>query len=337
MRSGIICGGSFCVDHNKQIDHWPDQETLAVIHEEHASGGGSSHNLSVDLKKLGASFPVEIVALVGDDLDGEFLRQIAVRAGIDDHQILTMANVKTSYTDALAPKDSGRRTHFYHPGTNALISPDHFDFSKTQARILHMGLPGLHQTMDAPWKAEPSGWVTVLKRARLAGLKTNLELVSIDDQAIRNVGIPCLEHLDYLVINDVEIGGLSGMATVHGGITDVDACEKAVRKIMGLGPMEFVIVHFPMGAVALTREGDFLKAPSVRVPQNEIVGSNGAGDAFAAGVLFGVHENWSLQDAIKLGHACSAASLRDLTTVGSTENYKVCLGLAEAWGFRDNL
>ena len=30
-RRGIICGGSWCVDRNKLIDHWPEQETIATI------------------------------------------------------------------------------------------------------------------------------------------------------------------------------------------------------------------------------------------------------------------------------------------------------------------
>ncbi len=335
MRRGIICGGSFCVDHNKQINRWPEQETVAIIHGEDASGGGSSHNLSVGLKKLGAPFPVEIVALVGDDKDGELLRQIVTDHGIDDRQIHTTNQVQTSYTDALMPVQSGRRTHFYYPGTNGHISPDHFDFEKTNCRILHLGLPGLHETMDATWKGDASGWVAVLKAARTAGLKTNLELVSVDDHTIHRIGLPCVEHLDYLIINDSEVGGLTGIQTVSEGITDIKACEEAIDKILMRGPMEFVIVHFPMGAIACTKSGYKLKIPSVAISQDDIAGTNGAGDAFAAGVLLAIHEGETLNDAMVLGHASSAASLRNMTTVGAVENHKTCLEMAEKYGFRD--
>lgn len=334
MREGIVCGGSFCVDHNKQIDRWPNEETVALIQEEHASGGGSSHNLSVDLVKLGVPFPVEIIALVGDDADGDFLRQIARDHGIKTTQVQTVDRMATSYTDALMPAETGRRTHFYNQGTNGVISPDHFDFSKTNARILHLGLPGLHDVMDAPWKDEPSGWVAVLKEARRAGLKTNLEMVSVDDQTIFDMGRPCLPELDYLIINDSEIGGLSGLQTVADGEANVAACEAALDLVMPLGAVEFVVVHFPTGAIARTRDGQKIAVPSVAIPQDEIAGTNGAGDAFAAGVLFGVHEGWTLTDAMQLGHASSAASLRHMTTVGSVENYKICLELAEKWGRR---
>ena len=68
-RRGIICGGSWCVDRNKLIDHWPEQETIAGIVAEERQGGGNGANASVDLKRLGAPFPVEAAGLLGADSD----------------------------------------------------------------------------------------------------------------------------------------------------------------------------------------------------------------------------------------------------------------------------
>ena len=46
------------------------------------------------------------------------------------------------------------------------MSPEHFDFSATQARLLHLGLPGAHKTMDAEWGEDSTGWATVLRKAK---------------------------------------------------------------------------------------------------------------------------------------------------------------------------
>ena len=70
--------------------------------------------------------------------------------------------------DAFNVRDSGRRTHFYHQGVAAQMNPDHFDFSSTRARFLHLGLPGAHAAMDRPWGDEANGWVAVLRKARAA-------------------------------------------------------------------------------------------------------------------------------------------------------------------------
>jgi sugar/nucleoside kinase (ribokinase family) len=99
---------------------------------------------------------------------------------------------------------------------------------------------------------------------------------------------------------------------------------------------ELVVVHFPAGAVAVTREGTVLRKPSVRVPREEIRSSNGAGDAFAAGILFGVHEGWPLQRSLALANASAATSLRSPTTTGSVEHWRECLVLADRWGWRES-
>src|SRR5262249_42937772 len=229
------------------------------------------------------------------------------------------------------------RTFFHHQGTHAQLTPDHFDFARTNAAILHLGLPGELDTMDGPWQGEPSGWVAVLKKARAAGLRTNMEFVPVPHGRLAPLARPCLAHLDYLIINDAEAGEVSGTTTVRSGVTDVAACEAAAFAIRAMAPIELIVVHFPRGAVAVSRDGTVTRKPSVRVPKEAVVGSVGAGDAFAAGMLLGIPEGWPLDRSLALGHASAAASLRSLTTTGSVESWQRCLKLADAWGWREDL
>lgn len=334
-RRGVVCGGSWCVDRNYIIDRWPEEESLAEILAEELQGGGSGTNMSVDLKKLGAPFPVEAIGLVGEDPDGRFLIDLCDRMAIDRAQLHISPHLATSVTEVMSVKATGRRTFFYRAGAHAVIGPDHFDFGRTNAAILHLGLPGVHKRLDAPFEGDPSGWVTVLKRARAAGLKTNIEMVSIAPERIAAIGRPLLAHLDLVVVNDVEAGAVAGMATILDGRTDADACVTAARVILERGIAELVIVHFPFGAVAAARDGAVVKKPSVRVPPEAVAGTNGAGDAFAAGIVFGVHEGWPLDRSLALAHASAAASLRSVTTNGAVEDWRECLRLADRWGWRE--
>jgi sugar/nucleoside kinase (ribokinase family) len=336
-RHGVVCGGSWCVDRNYVIDRWPEEETLAEILAEELQGGGSGTNMSVDLKKLGAPFPVEAIGLVGDDSDGRFLIDLCDRMGVDRTQLHVSAEIPTSVTEVMSVRATGKRTFFYRAGAHDVLGPDHFDFGRTNAALLHLGLPGVHKTLDAPFEGDPSGWVTVLRRARAAGLKTNIELVSIAPERIAAIGRPLLAHLDLVVVNDVEAGAVAGVATVVDGKTDSDACAAAANAILERGIAELVVVHFPFGAVAATRAGAVVKKPSVRVPPEAIAGTNGAGDAFAAGIVFGVHEGWPLDRSLALAHASAAASLRSVTTNGAVEDWRECLRLAGEWGWRETL
>ena len=88
------------------------------------------------------------------------------------------------------------------------------------------------------------------------------------------------------------------------------------------------------GAVALRRDGTLSMRPSVKVAQSEIAGSVGAGDAFYAGVLFGLHEDWPLQRCLDLGNAAAATSLHSPTTSASIRPWADCLAYAESRGLR---
>ena len=46
------------------------------------------------------------------------------------------------------------------------------------------------------------------------------------------------------------------------------------------GNSELVVIHMPEGGYALTRAGEEVKVPSFSLPENEIIGAVGAGDAF---------------------------------------------------------
>jgi sugar/nucleoside kinase (ribokinase family) len=319
------------------INVWPEEEHTAFIIAEEQQCGGSGANASIDLKLLGAPFPVDAIGLVGDDDDGRFLRGVCEAAGVGSSQLRVSATLHTSHTFVMTARPTGRRTFFHHQGTHALLTPDHFDFGQTGAAILHLGLPGELDTMDAPWQGEPSGWVAVLRKARSAGLKTNMEFAPIPHGALAPLARACLPHLDYLIINDAEAGEVAGVPTVLRGTADAAACEAAALAIRQESPAELIVVHFPLGAIAVTRDGTITRKPSVRVPQEAIVGSVGAGDAFAAGMLLGIHEDWALDRSLALAHATAAASLRALTTTGAVESWQSCLKLADAWGWREAL
>ena len=93
-------------------------------------------------------------------------------------------------------------------------------------------------------------------------------------------------------------------------------------------------IHHPDGAVAVSRSGEVVRRPSVKVAQSEIAGSTGAGDAFYAGVLFGLHEDWPLARCLELGNAAAATSLHSPTTSASIRPWAECLAYAEAKGLR---
>ena len=74
---------------------------------------------------------------------------------------------------------------------------------------------------------------------------------------------------------------------------------------------------------------------SLNLPAGFIAGATGAGDAFAAGVLFGLHEDLPIETALRYGVATAASCLFGPGTSDGILPIKDCLALAEELGTRD--
>jgi sugar/nucleoside kinase (ribokinase family) len=98
-----------------------------------------------------------------------------------------------------------------------------------------------------------------------------------------------------------------------------------------------VIIHFPEGGFARTRKGEDVWQSAVRLPDKAIIGTAGAGDAFAAGVLWGLHESWETPKALQSGVCLAAACLSDPTTTGGIKPLANCLAIGKKYGFRASL
>jgi sugar/nucleoside kinase (ribokinase family) len=334
-QRGVLSAGTFCVDFNKSIARWPDEDTSNEVLAIDRQGGGAGFNMALDIKRLDPELPVEAMGLVGDDELARFLFAECDARGVDRTALRAASGGATMSVDAFNVAANGRRTHFYHQGVAAEMTPDDFDFSSTRAKILHLGLPGAHRAMDLPWRGDANGWVAVLRKARAAGLSANLELMTTPAERLAELGRPCLPHLDCLIVNDFEIGALAGRETRRAdGSTDPTAVSRAIGDVLALGSMRWAAAHFPEGAIVGTRDGSRSVMGSVALPASAVVGANGAGDAFAAGVLYGLHEQWPMDACLRLGHACAAASMRAVSTTAGVGTVGECLALAKQWGFR---
>ena len=67
---------------------------------------------------------------------------------------------------------------------------------------------------------------------------------------LAELGRPCLPHLDWLIVNDYEIGALAGRETRRAdGSTDPAAVARAIDEALALGAMRWAAAHFPEGAI----------------------------------------------------------------------------------------
>ena len=332
MRSGIISGGNWIVDHVKLIDTWPPQDALASILSQSWGNGGSPYNLLKNLSRMGASFPREAIGLVGDDASGRIIQDDCRVHGIDMAQLRVTKAAPTSYTDVMTEASTRRRTFFHQRGANALLAPEHFDFSSTRARIFHLGYLLLLDALDNPGADGLPRAAEVFRKARDAGLRTSADCVSEHGERFTSVVAPLLPFIDVLLANDFEAEKITGIQLGRGGNLNRRAVEEAGRELLKRGVREWVVIHFPEGVFACSAAGERVWQASVKMPAAEIAGTAGAGDALATGVLFGWHEAWPMQRSLEVAVCAAAASLRHPTCSDAVGTLDDCLALGKRYG-----
>ena len=333
-RTGLLSGGNWIVDAVKLIDVFPQQDALANIRSVSRGAGGSPFNILVDLAIMGATFPLRGAGLIGDDENGRWIRDLCAAQRIDTTRLLTSRDAATSFTDVMTVQSTGRRTFFHARGANALLGPEHFEFTGETAKHFHYGYLLLCDRMDEPSASHGVVAAEVLERASAAGMKVSIDCVSEDSDRFPRIVRPTLKHVDYCIMNEFEAGRVTGRRVKHDDKINMTELRDAMQALLDEGVRDRVIVHYPEGACALGRDGKWHEHGSIRLPEGYIKGAAGAGDAFAAGVLLGWHDELPVETQLRYGVCAAAANLRDETCTGGLMSLADCLALGEKYGYR---
>ena len=331
---GILAGGNWIIDNVKIVDVYPKEDKLANILKESNSNGGAPYSVLKAISKMGFQFPLTGIGAIGDDERGDYILSECQKLSIDSSQIIKVQNSNTSYTDVMTVLGTGRRTFFHSRGANAHLDQSYFSFSGHKSKIFHLGYLLLLDRLDAIGSDGLTGAAKVLRDAKQSGLITSADLVSEQSERFKTIIPLALQYVDILFVNEFEAGML----------TDIEICDEeeecsilnayqSADAILNAGVQRWVIIHFPKGAIALNKSGEKLFQPSVKMPVEKIKGSVGAGDAFAAGVLAGFHEEWTMAKCLLLGVNVAAASLMDASSSESIVSWQECLKIGEDFGY----
>ena len=335
-RSGMLAGGNWIIDQVKIIDVYPKHEQLANITAQSQGTGGSPYNVLLDLAKMGASFPLEGAGLVGQDSLGQYILDDCKAHGINPNFISVSPGTSTSYTDVMTEREGGRRTFFHNRGANATWSGDDVDFEASSSRIFHLGYLLLLDAIDEEDSEHGTRGAALLARARQAGMKTSIDVVSEDSDRFARIIGPALKQVDYCILNEVEASKVTGVKVREEGNLLEEGIEEASSKLFELGARELVAIHFPEGSYAQSSGGEKVRQGSLALPEGYIKGAAGAGDAFCAGVLYGAHEGWPLEKCLMTGTCAATACMSDPTCTDGLRSLDECLALADEFGIGED-
>ena len=323
MRKGFYTSGIMVVDKIKFIGSYPDEGMLTMIDSMQFSGGGI-FNATVDFKVMAPQLPVYTMGLVGDDSDGEYVISALIEKGIDASAIRKISGEKTSFTDVMTDRNNGRRTFFHYQGANSLLDIEDVLSAENDAKIFHCSYLLALNKLDSEDSEYGVVAARMLKRLKEKGYKCSADVVSEKGDRYKKVIIPCLKYLDYFIINEIEAGKITDLEIRRkDNSIDNEALKKAAAKLLELGVTDCVIIHLPEAAYGINSKGETQYIKSVKINEKEIAGTVGAGDAFCAGALYGLHEDLPLKNVIQIANVSAWYNLFSPTATGGAVSYEV--------------
>ena len=293
MKSGIAVAGSILVDKINEISAYPNSGELTQIKSVQKSVGGCVPNVAIDLKRICPELTVKAVGKVGDDENGKYVAEIFKDNGVE-YSGVALGKDATSFTEVMSIT-GGQRTFFTYAGASAEFGADDVDFDALNVEMLHLGYFLLLDKIDN------GDGQKLLKKAKACGVKTSIDLVSENSDRYSLV-LPCLPYVDNLIINEVEAGKLTGIEPSKENLIAI------AKKLKELGVQERVIIHTPEIGICVSENGVEL-VPAYHLPENFIVGTTGAGDAFCAGSLIGIYQGKTDKQILEFASASAVAAL----------------------------
>ncbi len=300
-RTGIAVCGTILVDKINEISAYPNCGELTKITRLQMAVGGCVPNVAIDLKKICPELNIGAIGKIGADSDGEYVKGVLASNGVDISALTEAQGESTSFTQVMSVK-GGQRTFFTYAGADGEFTADDLLPEKINSKILHLGYFLLLKKID-----EGEG-LKILKKATEAGIETSIDLVSENSDRYSLV-IPCLEYTDYLIINEIEAGRLTGTEPIESNLPVM------ARKLREMGVRKKVIIHMKNCALCCSDIG-ITAVGSVDIPKSEIKGTTGAGDAFCAGALYAIYRGKTDSEILDFASSAAVMALRSADATG---------------------
>jgi len=270
------------------VDSYPSPGGYAVVDRQASLPGGTTTNSAVALARIGAE--VSFAGLVGDDLPGETIRHALNREGVNTRWLETRIGEPTDAAIVVVSNNPSDRTIFWPQGAR-IVKGDLLDVPAIFGHDLVLldvdDMPLRRFLSDIPAHTLPG--------TRILGTLTYLDLAESDRLDVM------LRH-DAIVGNEREAMRVTDEATLDAAIAKLQA------RMIGSNLRAAVISCGALGGTAFTATERW-DLPANRV---DVVDTTGAGDAFTAGVAFGMSLRWPWLKTLTLANAMGGLATRAL-------------------------
>jgi len=302
----VTCLGRSSIDLYSQEPGTPFEEIPGF----NAFVGGSPLNISVGCSRLGLK--ASLLTAVGRDKVGDFILNFLKKENVDSSHIPVIDGSRSSAVIlGIEPPDKFPLVYYRDNAADSQITIDHILAAEIEkSRLLQVSGTALNR--------EPSRSAAFLA-AEIAGAQGIPVLLDLDFRAdqwhdIRAYGVTVrafLNHTNLVLGTEEEIlatylRDISQLTIQHQQISAPDIkgdLEEAISQILHTGIEAFIMKTGSRGAMVHLPGQPKIPVPGFPV---EVLNILGAGDAFAAGFIYGYLKGWDWYKSCRVGNACGA-------------------------------
>jgi 5-dehydro-2-deoxygluconokinase len=274
--------------------------------------GGSPTNIAVGARRLGLE--VALLTAVGDDKVGDFILKFLRDEGVETRYIPRKPGTRSSAVVlGIEPPDRFPLVYYRDNAADIQLAIDDVLAAPiAESRALEISGTGLSRepsrsaTFFAAEQARRVGSTVYLDldfradqwhdpRAFGVTVRALLPLVDVAIGTEEEVNAAMVQDPGDIVIRDQQISA----PQIRG---DIDANIAGILSLSN-GPEALVVKRGARGATIHLRDGETIEAPGFPVEVHNVLG---AGDAFAAGFIYGRTKGWDYYRSARLGNACGA-------------------------------
>ena len=296
-RPRIACIGLASWDRLIAVPAYPAVGEQADVLEEVSAPGGTTTNTAVALARLGAE--VGIAAAIGDDQRGEDVRRALEAEGISTGWLTVKPGEITDLATMIVSRQPLDRTIFWEQGAH-LVRHDKLDvaglFGGDVLVVDVKDTPLRRFLVDLPAHTVPT--------CRILGPLTylaNEELSDAFELALRH---------DAIVSNERDLFAVTGTWSLGDAIT-------ALQHRMRGETLRVALITRGEEGCRIVTETERWNIPAFAV---EAVDPTGAGDAFVAGVAWGMAQRWPWPEVGRFANAVGALTCCSLGAQASLPN-----------------
>jgi ribokinase len=298
----INCLGVSDWDRLIAIDDYPAPGGFAEVREEISAPGGPTTNTAVALSRLGAR--VALATAVGDDERGRRVKESLAAVGVDTRWLTVKPGQRTTRATCIVSRNPLDRTILVERGAQ-LAMGDRLDVAGLfGGDLLVLDAPDLalrRFLLDLPAHTAPA--------SRLLGPLTYLA-----HQKAPDAFDLALRH-DAIVSNEPDVLEVTGTWTLS------DATAALQHRMRGQTLRAALVTRGARGCLVVT-ETERVNIPAFQL---DVVDPTGAGDAFAAGVAWGMAQRWDWASVGRFANAvgglacCALGAQASLPTLADVE------------------